>query len=149
MKMNYDGQERIQANYDKVWAFINDPSKVGNCLPNVEQINVTSDKSFTALVSVGVGPVRGRFKFDVELEPQPENHKVLVKLKGNGLGTAIDLAADANLDTFDGVTNLNWQGEADVRGPAATIGPRILDKKARALITHVFAQVKNNVNAMA
>ena len=149
MKMNYDGQERIQANYDKVWAFINDPNQVGRCLPNVEQIDVTSDKSFSALVSIGVGPVRGKFKFDVQLEPQPENQKMIVKLKGNGLGTAIDLAAGADLRTLDGITDLSWQGEADVRGPAATIGPRILDKKARALITHVFAQVKTNVNAQA
>ena len=149
MKLNYDGQEQIQANYDKVWTFINGPRKVGRCLPNVEQIDVTSDRSFSALVSVGVGPVRGKFKFDVQLEPQPENHKMLLKLKGNGLGTAIDLAADANLDTFNGITSLNWQGEADVRGPAATIGPRILDKKAKALIAHVFSQVKNNVNAIA
>ncbi len=149
MKLNYDGQEQINANYAAVWDFINDPAKVAQCLPDVDKIDITSDKSFTAQVKVGIGPVKGKFKFDVELEPQPENNKMLVKLRGGGLGTAIDLQAGADIAETESHTNLDWQGEAIVRGPAATVGARVLDRKARELITHVFAEVKRNVDAGA
>ncbi len=147
MKLDYDGQEQINANYDAVWTFINDPEKVAKCLPDVQDLEITSDKSFIAFVRVGVGPVRGRFKFDVELEPQPENNKMMVKLRGGGLGTAIDLEAGADIAEQDGHTSLDWKGEAIVRGPAATVGARVLDRKARELITHVFSEVKRNVDA--
>lgn len=146
MKLNYDGQEKINANYDAVWAFINNPEKVANCLPDMQDLEITSDKSFIANVRVGIGPVRGKFKFDVTLEPQPENNKMMVKLRGGGLGTAIDLEAGADLAEQEGGTNLDWNGEAIVRGPAATVGARVLDRKARELITHVFAEVKRNVD---
>ncbi|MCA9836259.1 MAG: carbon monoxide dehydrogenase subunit G [Trueperaceae bacterium] len=146
MKLNYDGQEQINADYDAVWAFINNPEKVAKCLPDVEKLEITGDKSFTAHVKVGVGPVRGRFKFDVGLEPDAENNKMNVNLRGGGLGTAIDLTAGANIAQQQEQTQLDWQGEAVVRGPAATVGARVLDRKARELITHVFAEVKRNID---
>lgn len=149
MKLNYDGQEQINANYAAVWDFINNPEKVAHCLPDVDKIDITGDKSFTAHVKVGIGPVKGKFKFDVQLEPQPENQKMMVKLRGGGLGTAIDLEAGADIAETESHTNLDWQGEAVVRGPAATVGARVLDRKARELITHVFAEVKRNVDAGA
>ena len=147
MKLNYDGQEQINANYDAVWAFINNPEKVANCLPDVQKLEITGDKSFVAHVRVGVGPVRGRFKFDVELVPDEANNKMDVKLRGGGLGTAIDLTAGADIAQQEGHTNLDWKGEAIVRGPAATVGARVLDRKANELITHVFSEVKRNVDA--
>ena len=150
MKLNYDGQETINADYDTVWAFINDPEKVAHCLPDVQKIDVKDDKNFDAHVKVGIGPVRGKFKFVVELVPQPDDKKMIVKLRGGGLGTVVDLEAGADIvEQPDKSTLLDWNGEAVVRGPAATVGGRVLDKKAQELITHVFSEVSRNLNEQA
>lgn len=150
MKLNYDGQEKINANKEAVWTFINDPDKVSQCLPDVQKVDIKDDKSFDAFVKVGIGPVRGRFKFAVTLVPKPEDNKMLVQLRGGGLGTAIDLEAGADItEEADSTTTLDWNGEAVVRGPAATVGGKVLDRKAKELITHVFAEVKRNLDAQA
>ena len=146
MKLNYDGQEEIHASYDEVWRFINDPEKVGPCLPDVQKLEVHNPQNFDAHVRVSVGPVRGTFKFKVGLHPRPDEQKMLVTLRGGGLGTAVDLEADANLVTQANTTLLDWRGEAVVRGPAATVGARILDRKASELITHVFAEMSRRLN---
>jgi uncharacterized protein len=150
LKLQYNGQEKINADYDTVWKFINDPNKVSQCLPDTEKVDIKDDKSFDAFVKVGVGPVKGKFKFAVTLVPQPENKKMLVKLRGGGLGTAIDLEAGADIkEQEDKSTVLDWNGQAEVRGPAATVGGRVLDSKAKELIRHVFAEVSRKLNTTA
>lgn len=149
MKLQYNGQEKINADYDTVWTFINDPNKVSQCLPDTEKVDIKDDKSFEAFVKVGIGPVKGKFKFSVTLVPQPEHKKMMVKLRGGGLGTAIDLEAGADIkEQEDKSTILDWNGQADVRGPAATVGGRVLDSKAKELISHVFAEVSRKLNTV-
>jgi uncharacterized protein len=150
MRLQYNGQEKIKADYDTVWKFINDPNKVSQCLPETEKVEIKDDKSFDALVKVGVGPVKGKFKFAVTLVPKPEEKKMMVKLRGGGLGTVIDLEAGADIKELeDKSTILDWNGQAEVRGPAATVGGRVLDNKAKELISHVFAEIGRNLNASA
>lgn len=148
MKLNYQGQEKINADYDTVWRFINDPEKVATCLPDLQKVDIKDDKNFDAHVRVGVGPVRGRFKFAITLEPHPNDQKMIVKLRGGGLGSAIDLQAGADIvEQEDKSTLLDWNGEAVVRGPAATVGGRVLDNKAKELISHVFAEISRKLSA--
>lgn len=150
MKLNYDGKETINTNTDAVWDFINDPEKVATCLPDVQKVEVHDESNFDATVKVGIGPVRGKFKFKVELQPQKDDNKMIVKIRGGGLGSVVDLQASADiLAQDDSSTLLDWNGEAVVRGPAATVGGRVLDAKAKSLIEHVFSEVSRNLNEQA
>ena len=150
MKLNYDGKEVINTNADTVWEFITNPEKISKCLPDVQKVDIHDENRFDALVKVGVGPVRGKFKFKVELQPQREDNKMVVKLKGGGLGSVVDLEASADVITQDdSSTVLDWNGEAVVRGPASSVGGRVLDTKAKQLIEHVFAEVSRTLNEEA
>jgi uncharacterized protein len=143
MKLQYTGQERIPADGDTVWAFITDPEKVGGCLPEVIEVNVHDLAHFDAVVRVGVGPVRGKFKFKFELQPDAAARRMTMKIAGGGLGSAMDLTAGADLaPDGDKTTLLNWSGEAVMRGPVAAVGGRVLDAQAQKLISQTFANVK-------
>ena len=143
MKLQYAGQERIPADGDTVWAFITDPEKVGRCLPEVIEVSVHDPVHFDAVVRVGVGPVRGRFKFKFELQPDAAARRMTMKIAGGGLGSAMDLTAAADLASGDEQgTLLNWSGEAVMRGPVAAVGGRVLDAQAQKLISQTFANVK-------
>ena len=147
MKLQYNGQERITAGVDQVWAFVNDPEKVGRCLPDVIDVTVQDPTHFDALVAVGVGPVRGRFKFKFELQPDAASRRMNMKISGGGLGSALDLTAGADIVAADpSTTLLNWSGEAVMRGPVAAIGGRVLDAQAQKLITQTFANVRSKVS---
>ena len=63
MKLEYNGTEQVPLGKEEVWAFINDPQKVASCLPDVKTVTVHDSKNFDAVVSIGLGPVRGSFKF--------------------------------------------------------------------------------------
>jgi carbon monoxide dehydrogenase subunit G len=142
MKLEYSGQEKVQTSPEKVWSFIQDPQKVASCLPDLKSVDIKDDKNMVATVGVAVGPVRGSFKLNIELDPRPEENKVMVRIRGGGLGSAVDLTASADIvGQEDQTTLLNWQGLATVSGPAATVGGRVLDAQAKRLIEAVFANM--------
>jgi carbon monoxide dehydrogenase subunit G len=143
VKLEYSGQERIPADPAKVWAFVNDPEKIGRCLPDVVDVKVSDPTHFDALVKVGVGPVRGKFTMKFELQPDAASRRMNMKISGGGFGSALDLTAGAEVvPTAEGATTLNWQGEAVMRGPVAAVGGRVLDAQAQKLITQTFANVR-------
>ena len=154
MKLSYNGQEKVQAPPAAVWAFVQDPQRVAACLPDVQDIQVTGPNQMTATVNVGVGMVRGKFKFNIDVQPDEASNRVNVKVKGGGLGSVIDMVAGANIiDNGDGTTTLDWNGDADMRGPIATVGGRMLDPQAQKLIQKTFqnmsAQIGDSSNKLA
>ena len=46
---------------------------------------------------VGVGPVRGKFRFKFELQPDAAARRMNMKIAGGGFGSAIDLTAGADI----------------------------------------------------
>lgn len=148
MNLQYSGQERIPANPDTVWTFVNDPEKVGHCLPDVLEVIVHDPTHFDAVVRVGVGPVRGKFKFKLELQPDAAARRMNMKISGGGFGSAIDLTAGSDIiPAAEGGTMLNWSGDAVMRGPVAAVGGRVLDAQARKLISQTFANVRERLTA--
>jgi hypothetical protein len=146
VKLQYNGQERIPSDPDTVWTFVNDPEKVGHCLPEVVEVAVQDPAHFEATVRVGVGPVRGRFRLKFELQPDPASRRMHMKISGGGLGSALDLDAGADIVPADGGTLLNWSGEAVMRGPVAAVGGRVLDAQAQKLIAQTFANVREKLS---
>ena len=147
MKLQQRGEERMTAPPDVVWPFVTDPAKVASCLPEVVDVTVHDDTHFDATVGVNVGPVRGRFKLKFELLPDPAARSIVLKIAGGGFGSAVDLSASANItDSGDGGTVMPWTGEAEVRGPVAAVGGRVLEAQAKKLIAQTFANVGERVS---
>jgi carbon monoxide dehydrogenase subunit G len=148
VNLQYSGEEKITASPATVWTFVQDPEKVGRCLPEVVEVTVQNQTHVDAVVQVAVGPVRGKFKLKLAVMPDPSSHRIDMKVSGGGFGSAIDLTAGADVvDAGDGTTLLKWSGQAVARGPIATIGGRVLDSQAKKLIEQAFANVRRQLSA--
>ena len=146
LNLQYSGEEKIPASVETVWAFVTDPGKVGHCFPDVTEVTVRDPTHLEAVVNVGVGPVRGKFKVKVELLPDPSRHHLDMKMSGGGFGSAIDLTSGADVvDGGDGTTLLKWSGQAVPRGPIAAVGGRVLDAEAKKLIAKAFGNVRQQL----
>jgi hypothetical protein len=147
VQLENNGQERIAARPETVWAFVTDPNKVGQCLPEVVSVDVKDATHFDPTVRVAVGPVRGNFKLKVTLQPDETKRHIDIKVSGGGFGSSVDLTAGADVaDGGDGSTVLNWKGVAEVRGPVAAVGGRVLDAQASRLISQTFANVRDKLS---
>lgn len=146
MNLQYTGEEKIPASVATVWAFVTDPEKVGRCFPDVAEVTVQDPTHVDAVVNVGVGPVRGKFRVKVELIPDPSRHHIDMKMSGGGFGSAVDLTAGADVvDAGDGTTLLKWSGQAIPRGPIAAVGGRVLDAEAKKVIAKAFGNVRQQL----
>ena len=142
MNLEWHGHEEVGTSKAQLWAFISDPKSVADCVPDLVEAVVEDATHFDAIVSVGVGPVRGKFKLKIELEPQSDGNRMNMKISGGGLGSTVDLLAGADLTDHGATTSLDWTGTATMRGKIASLAGRVIDAQAQRVITTTFANVK-------
>ena len=146
MNLEWKGQEHVATDKAATWAFINDPARISQCLPDLLEAKIHDAHAFDAVVQVALGPVRGKFKFKITLAPQPGESELKMTISGGGLGSVVDLLASAQIvDNGDGTTILDWTGKASMRGPVATVGGRVIDAQAQRVISTTFANVKTRL----
>ena len=134
-----DGTVTIAAAPEKVWAMLLDPAVLGAVIPGCHAIERVSESAFRAEVSIGVGPVRGRYRAEIALsELDPPRGATLAGTIAGALGTGegrgrVLLAADEA-----GGTRLTYSYEARAGGKVAAIGARMLDGAGRVIIAQFF-----------
>src|SRR3546814_1866724 len=78
------GQDRIEAPRQAVWEALNDVEVLRQCISGVEEIEKTSDTSFTAKVRAKVGPVSARFAGAVTLSDLDPPNGYTISGEGKG-----------------------------------------------------------------
>ncbi|WP_299618695.1 carbon monoxide dehydrogenase subunit G [Pelagibius sp.] len=148
--MQMTGQYRIEASRQAVWEALNDVEVLRACIPGVEEIEKTSDTSFTAKVRAKVGPVSARFAGEVtlsDLDP-PNGYTIAGEGKGGAAGFAKG-GAKVRLEDDGGATLLNYDVDAQVGGKLAQIGSRLIDGTAKKLADDFFARFAETVGGPA
>ena len=85
------GDVSIRAPRKKVWDFLTDPNRIGQCVPGVEKIETIEPlKLYRGTVSVGLGSVKARFSGEVEIVELDEPNHARLKAHGTATGSAAD-----------------------------------------------------------
>jgi carbon monoxide dehydrogenase subunit G len=148
--MDMTGEYRIAAPRSQVWAALNDPLILKQCIPGCELLEKTSDTEMNGKVTAKVGPVTARFGGKVtlsDLDP-PNSYKISGEGTGGPAGFAKGGAAVALKDDGDG-TLLTYKVNANVGGKLAQIGSRLIDGTARKMAEEFFAKFASIVAANA
>jgi 2-furoyl-CoA dehydrogenase large subunit len=117
-----------------------DPVALTAIIPGCHSVKKMSDRDFKADVTIGVGPVKGRYRARVTLSDLDRPNSLTLEGRAEGalgFGSAkgrIKLAREAN-----GGTSLHYRYEADIGGKLASIGGRLLDGAARLIIGQFIA----------
>lgn len=132
----------INAPQDKVWAALNDPAMLKQCIIGCDSLDATGDGTFVAAMSVKVGPVSAKFKGKLQLENvQPPNSYTL-KFEGQGgpAGFANGTAAVSLTPENASATRLEYTANAMIGGKLAQVGSRLVDAAARKIADDFFAK---------
>ena len=138
--MTGSGEAKVKALPETVWAMLLDADVLASLIPGSHGVRKLSGTHFQADVTLGVGPVKGRYKADVELSDlDPPRAATLAGTVTGALGNGgghgrITLATDGQ-----GGTVVAYTYEAQVGGKVAAIGGRLLDGAARVVIGQFFA----------
>jgi carbon monoxide dehydrogenase subunit G len=139
--MDMTGEYRIAAPRAKVWAALNDAEILRQSIPGCDEIEKTSDTSFTAKVTAKVGPVKASFGGKVTLSDMDPPNGYTISGEGSGgvAGFAKGGAKVALVDDGAG-TLLSYAVDAQVGGKLAQIGSRLIDGTARKMAGDFFAK---------
>ncbi|TWA74217.1 hypothetical protein FBZ82_101232 [Azospirillum brasilense] len=138
--MEMSGSQRITAPRDKVWAALNDPEILRQCIPGCEEVQKTSDTEFTAKVVAKVGPVSAKFSGKVtlsDLDP-PNGYTITGEGSGGAAGFGKGGAKVSLQPDGEAATVLSYTANATVGGKLAQIGSRLVDATARKMADDFF-----------
>jgi 2-furoyl-CoA dehydrogenase large subunit len=133
------GEARFAATPKQLWDTLLDPDTLAAIVPGCHSVKKLSDTHFRADVTLGVGPVKGRYTIDVELSDLVE--PVSATLKGSARGSLGSGGGAGHVrleETPEGGTRLSYDYEASVGGKVAAVGGRLLDGAARMVIGQFF-----------
>lgn len=148
--MELKGEIRIPAARTVVWAGLNDPEVLKQCIPGCQEIEKISDTELTAKVVFKVGPVKAPFKGKVTLSDLDPPNGYTISGEGQG-GPAGFARGEATVRLADdgGATVLSYTVRATVGGKLAQLGQRLLDATAQKLAGEFFGKFSEVVAAPA
>lgn len=137
-KLTGEGRAVVQASRTDVWQMLLDPATLDAIIPGSHGVQKVGETRFKADVTLGVGPVRGRYKADIELSDlDPPNAVTLSGEVVGALGTGGGHGRITLTDTDDG-TEIAYRYEAEIGGKVASVGGRLLDGAAKVVISEFF-----------
>ncbi len=146
--MDMDGEERIAAPRDAVWAALNDPDVLRQCIPGCQSLERRSPTELTAAIKLKIGPVSANFSGDVTLSDvnPPESYIISGEGKGGIAGFAKG-SAHVTLVEDGAETILRYNAKAQVGGKLAQLGSRLIDSSSQKLAKQFFSDFNNAVIA--
>ena len=140
----------VPAPLNTVWAALNDPVMLTNCIPGCEAILPDGENAYTISLAARVGPVAANFSGRLEisdLDP-PRSYTLSFDGQGGGAGFAKGTAKVALAPVENGAaTSLSYTVNAQVGGKIAQIGSRLIDGAAQKLADDFFGRFSDAVAA--
>lgn len=137
----------IPAPRETVWAALNDPEVLRQCIPGCQELTQDSPEELAAKVTLKVGPIKAKFSGGVTLSEinAPESYVLSGEGKGGVAGFAKGSAAVQLEEVSEAETILHYDARADVGGKIAQLGARMLDSTAKKLAKKFFADFAAHV----
>ena len=137
----------INAPKHQVYAALNNPEVLQQCIPGCEELIKHSETELEAKVVLKIGPVKARFSGNVQLDTAGAPDAF--SLTGQGNGGAAGHAkggADVTLSADGETTILRYEAKFDIGGKLAQLGSRLIQSTAKKLAAKFFKSFADMVN---
>lgn len=145
--VDLEGRYEFHAPREMLWEMILDPDILARIMPGCDRLVIVDENEYQGRMKIKIGPVDGVFKGSValtELEPLRGFHLVV---NGRGPSGIVKGEGDVRLeDSADG-TAFFYSGNGQISGRMATVGQRVMDSSARAIIKQSLQNLDNQVQA--
>jgi 2-furoyl-CoA dehydrogenase large subunit len=132
-----------------VWRSLLDPESLKAVIPGCHELQRLGENDYRALVSLGVGPVRGKFAATVKLS------NLVTEKSGRIVGTLAGPLGGASgtgnlrLEKIASGTRIDYDYAVTATGKVVSIGGRLLDGAAAIIIRQFFERLARQLNPEA
>ncbi|MEJ2432189.1 MAG: molybdopterin-dependent oxidoreductase, partial [Pseudolabrys sp.] len=140
------GSFDVPAPPSAVWRSLLDPESLKAVIPGCHELQRLGDNDYRALVSLGVGPVRGKFEATVKLSD------LVTEKSGRIAGTLIGPlggasgAGNMRLEKIGSGTRIDYDYVVTATGKVVSVGGRLLDGATAIIIRQFFERLAWQLN---
>ncbi len=130
----------------KLWELLLDPEIMAKAIPGTESLEKVSEDEFKGVMSVGVGPVNGKFSIELKLTDMiaPESYNMNIFAKGAPgflKGTArIELYEKSENETI-----MKYSADLNIGGKIAIVGQRLLDTIGKSMTNQALESLNREL----
>lgn len=146
--MQMKGEQRLAVPTERVWAALNDPDFLRDCVPGCESLERVTDTEFRANLLAAIGPVKAKFAGKLvlsDLDP-PRSYRITFEGAGGAAGFAKG-GAQVALAAEGAGTLLAYTVNAHVGGKLAQVGSRLVDGVAAKMADEFFTRFHAKLGA--
>ena len=148
--MEMTSTKMVPAPVETVWAALNDPPTLKECIPGCDAIEPDGENAYRITLAARVGPVAAKFSGRMQLADIDPPHGYTLSFDGQG-GAAGFAKGEAKVSLVPAengaATSLSYTVKAQVGGKIAQIGSRLVDGAAQKLADDFFARFCDAVTA--
>ena len=134
-----EGSAKVAAPPEAVWAMLLDPATLQAVIPGCHGVEKISDTHFRADVTIGIGPVKGRYLAEVKLSDLDAPRAVTLGGFAEGALGFGHGQGRITLTPENAGSVVHYAYDAAIGGKVASIGGRLLDGAARVVIGQFFS----------
>jgi len=142
------GDYKFEAPIADVWNALLDPVVLAAVMPGCEKLELVDD-TYVGDLNIKVGPVQGLFHGKVNLSDVEEERGYTMKVDGRGAPGFVKATAAVKLTPEGDETKMEYDADAQVGGRIASVGQRLIDASAKAIIKESLEGLNANVKARA
>lgn len=143
--MKVNGSYTFNAPKDIVWPMLLDPQVLANVMPGCESLEQVAENQYKGILKIKVGPVQGKFNGDITLKDIEDSQGYNIVVDGKGAPGFVKGSGNLKLAEDGENTILHYEGDAQVGGRLASVGQRLLDSSAKAIIRQSLEGLENQV----
>ncbi|MGH9358386.1 MAG: CoxG family protein [Terriglobia bacterium] len=136
--MKIEGSYNIPASRDLVWEKLMDPQALRQALPGCEKFEPDGAGGFNIAMKIGIAAIKGSYQGRVAISDPVPPQSYCMKIEGKGTGGFLKGEGTLSLSDLLEGTAINYSGDAQVGGPIAGIGQRLIQAGARQIVNQFF-----------
>lgn len=146
--MKLSGSYTFSAPREEVWRLLHDPATLRRIIPGCERLEETGEDTYAADIKLGLAGVKGDYSGTVRISDKQEPERY--RLQGEGRGKpgfakgdgVVELSAEP-----DGTTTMRYSADAQVGGPVAGIGQRLIEGAAKSIVNQSLKALSAELEA--
>ena len=142
--MKLSGEYVFAAEVQEVWDALFDPAVLAAVLPGCEKLELV-DGSYLGELKVKIGPIQGKFTGKVDLLDQVPPASYRMVIDGKGPQGFVKATARIALESQGSTTKITYDSDAQVGGKIATVGERLIETSAKAIVKQSLEGLGENI----
>jgi len=129
----------------RVWDLLMDTRSVASCIPGCRELRDLGEDRYQAELVIAIAAITGNYGATIGIENKtpPSSYRLVVQ--GTGRTGFVKGEADIALSPVDIRTQVDVAVKAEVGGPIARVGQRLLEGVGRMMMDRFFACLQSKL----